>query len=279
MRREALTCAQEVWGVSFPPAYVALIEVRNGGSLRPELEPEVLGVGRKPHESIEGQTWDDLRAWLGPGLAGPRRHALLVPFAGDGHTWYCFDYRRKNLRREPTITYIDLANGEESRVSWSFESFLVRHVLRPRRRREKRERKRPPLHRALTRAEVERLVAEGADVDARDGEGRTALMHACFEHRSEVALALLGHGADPTKRHTELLMTALDYAHHASVEVLERMLAVGQFDLHEDLSLCMDNYKLSNDEERIRVLERHTGIPREQFPRFAQPLFRKHPDR
>jgi hypothetical protein len=44
--------------------------------------------------------------------------------------------------------------------------------------------------------EIERLVKTGAPVDARDGNRRTPLHVAIFQHRGDAALALLQHGAD-----------------------------------------------------------------------------------
>ncbi len=45
-------------------------------------------------------------------------------------------------------------------------------------------------------AEVERLLDAGADVNARDGSGFTALHLAAHNHRTEVAEVLLQRGAD-----------------------------------------------------------------------------------
>jgi len=50
---------------------------------------------------------------------------------------------------------------------------------------------------AGNRAAIERLFAEGADLDARDRHGQTALMLAALHGRGEVARALLERGADP----------------------------------------------------------------------------------
>lgn len=45
-------------------------------------------------------------------------------------------------------------------------------------------------------AELQRLVANGADMDARDGHGQTALMIAAAEGRGQVVDWLVGCGAD-----------------------------------------------------------------------------------
>lgn len=50
---------------------------------------------------------------------------------------------------------------------------------------------------------IELLVAAGAEVDARDAEGRTALMYAALMEQSEAAQALLAAGADVNARSTE----------------------------------------------------------------------------
>ena len=57
-----------------------------------------------------------------------------------------------------------------------------------------------PLHRAKTADDVERLVGDGFDVDARDAWGRTPLfvvLECWGEGAWQVAMALVGMGADP----------------------------------------------------------------------------------
>ena len=48
--------------------------------------------------------------------------------------------------------------------------------------------------------EVERLLAAGADPNARDADGRTPLHYAAEQCRADIAELLLKHGADPNAR-------------------------------------------------------------------------------
>ena len=262
--RAEIGSAEAHWKVRFPAMYLALLEVRNGGYLRPELEPELLGIGLDDDASIEGRSWADLEEWASDWL--PTDRERLVPFAGDGHSWWCFDYRGPD--EEPTITCVDLECGSEESIAGSFVEFLERDIVAARAARLERAQRRAPLHDATTRAEVEALVAAGADLNEPNGDGKTPLMCACSEHRDEVVLALLDAGADPTKRSEQLGMCALDLVHHVSVAALERMLASATFS-KSDLWLRMANYKLWKDEARMVVLERHTGVGRDDFDAFA----------
>lgn len=60
--------------------------------------------------------------------------------------------------------------------------------------------------------EVERLVAEGAPVDARDDLGSTPLLDAAWAGKPEIADFLIRHGADVNARHREAGSTPLEYA-------------------------------------------------------------------
>ena len=61
--------------------------------------------------------------------------------------------------------------------------------------------------------ETKRLLAMGAQVNARDGEGKTALIWAVVQNTAgcEIPRLLLAAGTDPKIR-DEAKMTALDYA-------------------------------------------------------------------
>ncbi len=56
-----------------------------------------------------------------------------------------------------------------------------------------------PLHAAATAGDVaaiDRLLASGVEVDARDAEGRTALLAATHANQDEAARAMIEAGAD-----------------------------------------------------------------------------------
>ena len=85
-------------------------------------------------------------------------------------------------------------------------------------------------HRPLMRAAlagdtetVKALIAQGADVNAKDDEGRTALMFAVINMHHETAQALLGSGADVNVRANDggtALMLAASCGDEAGVRLL-----------------------------------------------------------
>lgn len=104
-------------------------------------------------------------------------------------------------------------------------------------------------------ASVRRLLAEGADVSARDARGRTALIAAAYADRLEVARALIAAGADvnaqdDTRQSAYLIPTA-----DGSLEMLRLTLANGA-DVH-----ALDSYRGTG---LIRAADRgHVEIVRE----------------
>jgi ankyrin repeat protein len=83
------------------------------------------------------------------------------------------------------------------------------------------------LHAALagsaTARIVSRLLASGADVNARAAGGHTALHEAAFRGNLELAQLLLAHGADATARNDEG-QTPLDIAQAGGHGALARRL-------------------------------------------------------
>ena len=68
---------------------------------------------------------------------------------------------------------------------------------------------------------VKRLIEEGADVNAKDNYGNTALMWASQHGYIEVAKLLIEAGADVNLRGTTALMIALEEGHTEIVELLK----------------------------------------------------------
>jgi ankyrin repeat protein len=72
--------------------------------------------------------------------------------------------------------------------------------------------------------EVNKLLASGVDVNARDGLGSTPLLDAAWSGNADMARVLLQHGADVNAAHREAGSTALEYAvltgHTAVVKLL-----------------------------------------------------------
>ena len=77
-------------------------------------------------------------------------------------------------------------------------------------------------------AEVQRLIADGADVNAQDYDGMTALMAAAWANSVDIAKLLLAAGADMNAKDYDLGRTALMYAAQAnSTDVAKLLLAAG----------------------------------------------------
>src|SRR5215831_7283591 len=67
------------------------------------------------------------------------------------------------------------------------------------------------------------LLARGADVNASNAAGVTALMVAAYHGRLEMVRALTDHGADPNATDTEGFTAAM-LAHHSGHEDIVRLL-------------------------------------------------------
>jgi len=137
LTQRAIDAAETKLGVTLPRAYLDLLRIQNGGYLRrtsisPNLAPVdcIAGIGRR-FPSILHKDWDDVKAHMrDEGLKKPARIDELVPFCGDGHFHYCFDYRKSGPRGEPRITYIDIESFDTDKVvAPNFAAFVRK--LRP----------------------------------------------------------------------------------------------------------------------------------------------------
>ncbi len=71
------------------------------------------------------------------------------------------------------------------------------------------------------RAEVERLLAAGAHVDARDARGRTAVMAAAYGHHTDTVAVLVAAGADANLRDDDRATPFLHAGAQGWIDVLE----------------------------------------------------------
>jgi len=126
LTERAIANAESTLRARLPRAYVAALRVQNGGYLRLREHPSgrapvdcIAGIGSR-YPSLLRHNLDDVKAHMEEeGIATPERIEELVPFCGDGHYYYCFDYRAGGRKREPRITYIDV------------ETFDIDEVLAP----------------------------------------------------------------------------------------------------------------------------------------------------
>lgn len=132
----AIEKAEAQLGVKLPAAYLAALRVQNGGYLRLSdhrsdlpLVDCLAGIGPR-FPSILRHDWEDLKAFMRENkIKKPRRIDDLIPFCGDGHYHYCFDYRKRGRESEPCVTYIDVECFDVDKVlAPDFLTFL--HELR-----------------------------------------------------------------------------------------------------------------------------------------------------
>ncbi len=112
---EAIADAQDRLGVTLPAAYLAALKIQNGGYLRRSAHESghapvdcLSGIGPR-FPSILRRNWSQIKTHMAEnGLEKPQNIDDLVPFCGDGHYHWCFDYRQHGRHKEPCITYIDV---------------------------------------------------------------------------------------------------------------------------------------------------------------------------
>ncbi|MGZ3420782.1 MAG: SMI1/KNR4 family protein [Polyangiales bacterium] len=108
-----LAAAEKELGVRLPASYVELLREQNGGHLRMTNHPSghapvscISGIVPN-YPSILGRDWDDVKEEMAEaGETKPKDIDGLIPFCGDGHYFYCFDYRAHGA--EQRVTYIDV---------------------------------------------------------------------------------------------------------------------------------------------------------------------------
>jgi hypothetical protein len=124
----AVVAAEELLGVRLPGAYLAMLEVQNGGYLRatwPGLPHRGLaGIGPGSPSVTRGGAWwrppvEDDDMWVPPGAA------RLIPFDGGGHWDLCWDYRATGPEAEPSVVMVDVDGESVTPVAEDFDAFLA----------------------------------------------------------------------------------------------------------------------------------------------------------
>ncbi|MED3790369.1 SMI1/KNR4 family protein [Peribacillus frigoritolerans] len=123
---EIVKKAEELFNVTLPNSYIAILKQQNGGqpicNAHPSPVPTVWGESFVIVEHIKGIGSGNgilendyyIKEWELP--------EGLILFNGDGHTWLAFDYR--NATSEPPIVYVDVDLEQTIQIADSFEEFL-----------------------------------------------------------------------------------------------------------------------------------------------------------
>lgn len=116
---EILSTAEKQLGYKLPTEYIELLKIQNGGYIRftikDTLNELIYGIG--PYfPSITDHDWSEYRDYVSFELGG------LIPFDGDGHWFYCFDYRINET--DPQITFIDTECDTEEVIANCFKEYL-----------------------------------------------------------------------------------------------------------------------------------------------------------
>ncbi|MFS0671377.1 SMI1/KNR4 family protein [Peribacillus frigoritolerans] len=123
---EIIKKAEELFNVTLPNSYIAILKQQNGGqpicNAHPSPVPTVWGETFVIVEHIKGIGAGNgilendyyIKEWELP--------EGLILFNGDGHTWLAFDYR--NATSAPPIVYVDVDLEQTIQIADSFEEFL-----------------------------------------------------------------------------------------------------------------------------------------------------------
>lgn len=127
----AIAEAETLLGVKLPAALLDLLRIQNGGFTQgfafPVATPtswaanhvplpELFGIVTDEGVETEGNLLDTLYLGEEDGLPGG-----LVLLSGDGDWYLALDYRRREV---PTVSWIDVVNGEDLVLADSFEAFV-----------------------------------------------------------------------------------------------------------------------------------------------------------
>src|SRR3954447_2634193 len=134
--RDAISDAERRLGVRLPPDYLALMRVRDGGSVSGDLDGFPLDP---PRTYGSGQVSDYIRISELDGLGELQRSddfepeyvppGLVLLGTPDGHEYLALDYRESGPDGEPPVLWVDTELIFEQRLAPSFRAFL--EGLRP----------------------------------------------------------------------------------------------------------------------------------------------------
>lgn len=127
LTKQMIENAEKKLKVSLPASYLELLATQyNGGNLRfdgflDEDEGqytinEIEGIGEETGGILN--SLETAEEWELP--------EGLLPFAGDGHDLYCFDYRDSGPDNEPSITHVYTEEFTVTRLAGNFEAFTDR---------------------------------------------------------------------------------------------------------------------------------------------------------
>jgi hypothetical protein len=125
--------AEAALKVKLPRAYLDILAVQNGGYLHRRTAPDekppvdfIAGIGPR-FPSLPMSDWAEVKQEMAEaGLKKPKQIDGLIPFSGDGHYYYCFDYRKAGRRAEPRVSYVDVETfSTDVVVARDFASFLA----------------------------------------------------------------------------------------------------------------------------------------------------------
>ncbi|MFS0605580.1 SMI1/KNR4 family protein [Peribacillus frigoritolerans] len=123
---EIIKKAEELFNVTLPDSYIAILKQQNGGqpicNAHPSPVPTVWGESFVIVEHIKGIGSGNgilendyyIKEWELP--------EGLILFNGDGHTWLAFDYR--DTTSAPPIVYVDVDLEQTIQIADSFDEFL-----------------------------------------------------------------------------------------------------------------------------------------------------------
>lgn len=119
-----LVMVETKYGVKLPKDYVTFLGKQNGGFINygkvRDYEDEIVvdrisGIGGSTYDCLDESDYY-INEWELP-------HNILL-FAGDGHWWLCFDYRKSNTSGDPVISYLDSETNRDLVIASTFDEFL-----------------------------------------------------------------------------------------------------------------------------------------------------------